>query len=182
MTKEQAFALQQNYAEEKDRNVAKVLLKYYISTNNFSSAYDLLAQMKENNHIASLSKDVTVFVAFNYDIQLSLAQKTPAKNTLLKDEILNSSLAGEKDMYALLYLLYEKNYSAYDEKLVALSKDKGVHTGAIVSSLLYAKQTYKTLKEAPSYYYTGLIALSLLQGGYFPLAKAMATDVLREDS
>lgn len=51
----------------------------------------------------------------------------------------------------------------------------------LLVALQQADQTYLTLKSAPAYYHTGLIAATLMQAGYIPYAASIAQDLLKAD-
>jgi tetratricopeptide (TPR) repeat protein len=83
----------------------------------------------------------------------------------------------------ILQALASKNYTVYtqilQENMQAPNEKKSMDP--LLAALVQAEQTYITLKEAPVYYHTGLIAATLMQAGYVPYAQALAHDVISQD-
>ncbi len=170
-TSSQVELLKQTYEKDKSIDIAKSLLKQYLLQNDFSSAYELLGKIKKQGHLDLFSGDLISFIAFNYSIINSA-------NETIKLDLMSSPA---KETYELLYSLADKNYSRFTELLEQYSKDETVKKQSMVAVFLQDRQTFKTLKDSKSYYYTWLLAASLQKAWYTPLARELANDIVSED-
>lgn len=171
LTQSQKELLQETYKKDKNIEIGKSLLKEYLATDDFVAAYDLLAVIKNNKQLTEISPDIVSFVAFNYSIV------TPNSDAI-KLELLSSP---NKDTYAILYSLADKDYATFSSLLEAASKNDSLNKQGIVAAFLQGRQTYRTLRDSPAYYYSGLLAVSLMEGWYTPLTTELAKDILLQD-
>ncbi len=169
LTPSQVTILKNTYNRENDIVIAKSLLQQYITQAKYKEAYDLLISVQKKDQLSQIPGHLPAFIAFNYNIE------TGKWVDNISGWERSSQLAG---MYDALYLLADKKYPEFEAKLQSLDPTVSI---PLRDSLLQTKQTYKSLKDAPSYYYTGLIAATLMEAGYIPLAKSLATDILSVD-
>lgn len=170
-TSGQILLLETAYQKDKSVDVAKSLMKQYLLQNDFSAAYWLLSTMKEEEQLDALSGELVSFVLFNYSI-------SNKQDDTIKLELLSSP---QKETYELLYSLADKNYSRFSESIEAYSKDENIKKQPIVAVFLQDRQTFRTLKDSRPYYYTGLLAVSLMKAGYTTMAMDLANDILLQD-
>lgn len=136
--------LKQSYQKDRSVDIAKSLLKQYLLQNDFSAAYDLLAIMKKEDQLDVLSGDLVSFIAFNYSLFNS-------QSDTIKLELMSSPA---KETYELLYSLADKDYSRFTELLEKHAKDEVVKKQPMIAVFLQDRQTFRTLKDSKSYYYT----------------------------
>lgn len=170
-TSGQVELLKQSYQKDRSVDIAKSLLKQYLLQNDFSAAYGLLAIMKKEDQLDVLSGELVSFVAFNYSLFNS-------QSDAIKLELMSSPA---KETYELLYSLADKDYSRFTELLEKHAKDEVVKKQPMIAVFLQDRQTFRTLKDSKPYYYTWLLAVSLMKAGYTSLAMELANDILSQD-
>lgn len=169
LTDEQIAVLHTTYDRENDVTIAKSLLQQYISQAMYKEAYELLESVEAKKQLQLLPENIPGLVWFNYNISLS---KTSDEMTDWEKK------SSQKDIYDALYILSKKDYVWFEKKMQGL---QNLAWNWLYDSLIKAKKTYESLKEVPSYYYTWLLAATLMEWWYTPLTEILANDILQTD-
>lgn len=170
LTTWQVAILEKTYDQQENMAIAKSLLQQYISQWDFIAAYQLVEKISKNKQDNQLTPDLVSFIAFNYSIV--------ANNDSVKLELLKTS---QKTMYELLYALHAGDFSSFEKKLEEASKNPNDKNNMLIAAFLQDRQTYRTLRDSPEYYYRGLLATTLMEAGYTPLVSKIANGILQEN-
>lgn len=169
LTPEQVDILKNTYNRENDIIIAKSLLQQYVQQAKYADAYELLWDIQDKWQLAQIPWHLPAFISFNYNVENSKWKDNMSEWE--KDSTLY-------DFYKVLYLLANKQYDEFEKQLELLQPSD---TNPLRESLLQTKKTYQSLKDTPSYYYTGLLAATLMEAWYTPIAELLAKDILSVD-
>ncbi len=168
LTQEQMEVLHTTYDRENDVTIAKSLLQQYLAQAKYKEAYELLQTVENKNQLTDIPQNIPWLVWFNYNVSLSK----------MSDEMSSrEKKSPQKDLYTALYLLSKKDYQGFEDMM----KNMKLPWNSLYDALSNAKQTYQWLQDAPSYYYTWLLATTLMEAGYVPLTEILANDILETD-
>jgi lipopolysaccharide biosynthesis regulator YciM len=171
-TPQQVEALKEEYNANADSGIATSLLQQFVLQWKYTQAYELLQQVAKKWKQNTISPQLASYLYFNYYQQEKKVRNSNALDEWWADQ-------DTKDIYNTLAWLTNGSAS-FEKDLAALQPKTPLYLG-LISSLKQARQTYTTLKQAPSYYYTWLLAVSLMQAGYLPLAKQLAEQTFSAD-
>lgn len=171
LTQSQVVIMERMYQEDIDVDVAKTLLHHYTSQWDYQKARDMLMTMQEKKQLALLDQQIVQLVAYN------------AAYNGKETDLLSSPLVSDTDWRtaSLLSAIAQERYGDVDIMITDSLQTKDPTPSPLWISLQQAKKTFATLQAAPSYYYTGLLAAALMEGGYLPYAQALAERVLENN-
>lgn len=173
LTDNQITSLLEMYKRDKDLTVGKSLLQYYISVADYDGGYELLLQMKKNNHLQEITMPTISYILFNHTILHGEHWNEIDTATWEVDSESNA-------FYNALSRLTKIDLSGFNADLHALESTSTVYKN-LISALLKSKQSFVVLKDPPAHYEVWLIAATLMEAGYVPLSSLLAKHILASD-
>jgi tetratricopeptide (TPR) repeat protein len=171
LTQSQVVIMERMYKEDTDADIAKTLLHHYISQGAYQQGLDMLLSMQDKKHLTLLDQDIVHLVAYN------------AAYKGIATSFLSAPLVPANDPTStMLEAIAQQHYGNVDSMIRESLASKDTTLLPLRKSLQQAKQTYDTLRSAPSYYYTWLIAAALMEAWYTPYAQGIAEKVLQDNS
>lgn len=173
---EQIAFLEKNYKKNPNAEIFELLVHAYLLNNQFDDAkllvYGLTSQEQETLDQKLLFKIVLhSFSQTNpaeYELLVLLADKLYEEQKLPLDEY---------QYYQLLFSLSEGNYAEISGLVEALAD---THYASFIQQITKNLQTFESFDKVAEYYLDGLMAHSLMNEGYFALAKKLALPILIE--
>lgn len=172
-TANQIYSLFEIYQKDWDERIAKSLLQYYISIGNYDSGYVLLEEINKKWALDTIYAPTIWFIIFNYAIENGIRwSEIDYQKRKIDWDI--------KSFHDALTLLIKNDYTWFNNTLWELEKTNVLYKN-IISSLLWSKKNFSSLKDPPGYYQAWLFAATLMEAGYMPLAWLIASDIIRTD-
>lgn len=173
LTPVQVVSLYDMYKRDKDIKIASSLLQYYIAIGNYVSWYALLLDIEKNDQVKDMYAPTMWFIVFNYAVD----QWTDWKEIDFERRNVD---ADTKSFHDSLTYVIRTDFSWFESQLRELEKTNVLYKN-VIKTFLTSLHTFSSLKEPPVYYKEWLIAATLMEAWYYPLAWLVANNILRVD-
>lgn len=172
-TNNQILSLFEVYQRDGDEKIAKSLLQYYISVGNYNSWYALLEEIEKKGDLSTIYKPTVWFIVFNYSIQNGIRwSEVDYKKWEIDGDV--------KSFHDALTYLIKSDFTWFNDQLASLEQTNVLYKN-LISTLIASKKNFTLLKDPPVYYQAWLIAATLMEADYMPLAALIASNIIRTD-